>query len=149
TALLLIALAVSLSVRALHSLAIRFYISSRKESLLRLCKDLPAVTVGIEDGKTHRKTKLVIEDEGVCLLDEQRRRLLVEGFSYRYAICAQDVYSVEPVSTQALSGARVRCRVAGLDFDVVLTARLHNPLASLVQAFSSSTEAANLASRLN
>jgi hypothetical protein len=111
--------------------------------------DLSSIAVGLENAATHKKTKWVVEDEGLCLLDPQRQRLLIEGCSFRYVFYARDVFLVEPVSGYAMSGARVLCHIAGRNFNVVLMARGHGPIASLVQTVSPGTGAANLASMLN
>lgn len=147
--ILLIGLAVALVFRKVKSWLMRMYLRLRSDSLLKPFGHLPSMPVGLEDARTHKKAKLVIEDEGVCLLDSERHRLLFEGCSYRYVIYAGDVLSVEPVSGYALSGARVNCMMAGHSFDAALMSAGQGAVASLIQAFSPSTEAKSLASHLN
>jgi len=147
--ILLVGLGIALVLRQIKSLILKAYFSSRSDSLLKSFAHLPAKAVGLEDGKTHKKTKLVPEDEGICLLDSDRRRLLIEGCSYRYVICAKDVSSVAPVSGYGLSGALVNCRMAGREIDVALTSAGQGPLASLTQAFAPGAGAKGLASSLN
>jgi hypothetical protein len=105
--------------------------------------------VGLEDGATYKKPKFVTEDQGICLLDPERHRFLLEGCAYRYVVYAQDVVSVEPVSAVALSGARVHCRIAEPSLDLVLTAAGPGPLASLVQSFNPQVGAVGLVVVLN
>src|SRR2546425_9098346 len=57
--------------------------------------------VRIEDARTTQKVKVVSEDQGICILDGERRRLLVEGCAYRYLICARDVVELRAISAQA------------------------------------------------
>jgi len=61
----------------------------------------------------------------------------------------KDVFSIDPVSGYALSGARLVCRMAGQDVDFGFTSSGQGPMASLTQAFAPSALAAGLASRLN
>ena len=145
----LLILAVMLLLRLPAARILRAYLSSRPDSLLRAFENLPGQAVGLEDAKTYKKSKLVIEDSGVCLLDSERRRLLLEGCQYRYVLYGKDVVSVEPVSMYALSGARVNCRMGGHYLEFVLTAAGHGPLASLIQAFVPSEGAKGLATVLN
>jgi len=85
----------------------------------------------------------------VCFLDAQRQRVLIEGCSFRHVIYAKDVFSVEPISGYALSGARLICRMAGHQIDMVLKTSGHGPLASLTQAFAPAAGAEGLATVLN
>jgi hypothetical protein len=147
--LLLLLMGSLLMLRMVRGLFLKLCLRGREEGLLKLLPQLPAIVVGIEEGKTHKKLKLVIEDRAVCLLDAERRRVLIEGCVYRYVICAGDVLSVQPVSGYALSGARLNCRMAGQPLDLVLMADGFGPLASLVQAFNPSSAATGLASTLN
>jgi hypothetical protein len=142
-------LLVSLVHRKIKSLLLQTYLSSRAGNLLTSHPNLPRKSVGLEDARTHKKIKLIIEDEGLCLLDSERRRLLIEGCSYRCIICAKDVRSIGPMSGYALSGARVNCRMAGCDIEFVLTVSGQGPVASLLQAFSPSAAATGLATVLN
>jgi hypothetical protein len=80
SALLLI---VGLVSRKIKSLMLYSFLRLRAGSLLRLLKELPAVDVGLEHAATYKQMKMVVEDEGVCLLDESQKRILMEGCSYR------------------------------------------------------------------
>ena len=139
----------SLLIRLVKSLILKAFLARRADGLVKLCSHLPGKTVGLEEGRTHKKLKLVPEDRGICRLDAQSRRLLLEGCAYRYVIYARDVFSVQPVSGYALSGARLVCRMAGQPLDLVLMADGYGPLASLIQAFDPSTVAQGLATTLN
>ena len=146
--LTLLCLVVGLSSRKIKSLILNSFLRLRGDNVLRALPGLPSVNVGFEEGATHKKIKMIPEDEGICLLDAAQRRILIEGCSYRYVIFARDVISIAPVSGYALSGARITCEMAGQIFDIVLTARGHGALASLIQTFSPSTGATSLAERL-
>jgi hypothetical protein len=145
----LLMLAVLLVMRTPQARILRAYLTSRPDGLLRAFESLPRRSIGLEETRTYKKTKFVTEDAGVCLLDAERRRLLIEGCQYRYVIHAKDVALVEPVSGYALGGARVVCRFAGQDLDMVLTTAGQGPLASLVHAFAPSEGASGLAGVLN
>ena len=147
--LLFILLVASLLVRMPQAALLKAYVSFRPEGFLRAFPNLPRKAIGLEEGRTYKKSKFVIEDSGVCLLDAERQRLLLEGCQYRYVICAKDVASVEPVAAYALSGARLNCRVAGHQLDFVLTTAGQGPIASLIHAFVPSEGAKGLASELN
>jgi len=145
--ILLVGLAISLLTRSVKALILKAVLARRTGTLIS--RDLPLQPVGLEEGKTYKKIKLVIEDRGVSTLDAERHQLLVEGCAYRYVICARDVFSVQAVSGYALSGARVVCRMAGQPFDIVLMADGHGPLASFIQAFDPSLAAKGLANVIN
>jgi hypothetical protein len=145
----LLMLAVLLVMRTPQARILRTYLTSRPDGLLRAFDSLPRRSIGLEETRTYKKTKFVTEDAGVCLLDAERRRLLIEGCRYRYVIHAKDVALVEPVSGYALSGARVVCRFGGESLDFVLTTAGQGPLASLVHAFAPSEGASSLAWDLN
>lgn len=134
--LLVVNLGILLVLRRFKSWFLSAYLSSRKDSLMKAFGNLPKKYVGIEDGNTYKKTKLVIEDEGVCLLDSQRQRLLIEACSHRYIIYGKDVRSVSPVSAYALSGALLHCTLAGKDIKIMFGVAGHGPLTSLTEAFA-------------
>jgi len=125
------------------------FLSWRADGFVKGFTGLESRPIAIEEGKTIQKIKFLTEDEGVCLLDNQRQRLLIEGCSYRYVIYAKDVFSIDPISGYALSGARLVCRMGGQQIDMVLKSAGQGPLASLVQAFAPSAQAAGLATILN
>jgi hypothetical protein len=110
---------------------------------------LPHRAFGLEDELTSHKTKVFIEDSGMCFFDGRRRLLLLEGCEYRYVIRAKDVMLVEPITRHSLNGARVICRMRDRQLNFVLTAAGQGPLASLVHAFAPSADASGLAKRLN
>jgi hypothetical protein len=141
--------ALSLLLPSARAILLRLILSRRPKGFLKGFPALRPVAVGVEDARTYRKRKMVIEDQGVCLLDPERRRVLLEGCAYRYVMCAKDVMAISPVSGYALSGARIRCRMSGQTLDVVLTAAGTGPLASFIGAFDPSLAAKDLASTLN
>ena len=148
-AITLIGFAVSLVFRKVRSLVLKSILSGRRDGFVKNFPDLPSRAVAIEDGKTVQKIKFLTEDEGVCLLDAQRQRVLIEGCSYRHVIYAKDVFSVGPVSGYALSGARLVCRMGSHEVDMVLKTSGQGPLASLGQAFAPAAGAEGLATVLN
>ncbi len=141
--------AIALVFRKVRSVLLKHFLAWRRDGLIRQFPDLPTRPVAIEDGKTVQKIKFLTEDEGVCLLDARRQRLLIEGCSFRHVIYAKDVYSLEPASGYALSGARLVCRMGARQIDMVIKSAGQGPLASLVQAFAPQTQAASMASILN
>jgi hypothetical protein len=146
---LLVVLGLLLVLRKIKSMILGAYLSSREDSLLKAFSHLPRKPVGLEDGETHKKLKLVIEDEGVCLLDSEKRRLLIEGCSHRYVIYAGDVRSLEPVSGYAKSGVLLDCTVAGQDLKIMLCVTGHGPIASLTETFNPARCAKGLVRILN
>jgi hypothetical protein len=143
-----VGLTVLLVLRRIKSLLLRARLSSRSDSLLKAFDNLPKKYVAIENGNTYRKIKFVTEDEGVCLLDAKKRRLLIEACSYRYIIYAQDVRSVEPVSTYGGSGALLDCTMAGYDIKFMLGVAGQGPIASMTDAFNPASAARDLATTL-
>jgi hypothetical protein len=146
---LFVLLVVNLFSRMPHASISKAHLSSRSDSFLQAFPLLPAKAVGLEEGKTYRKTKFVSEDSGVCLMDPERRRVLIEGCQYRYVFYAKDIRSVGPVSTFSLGGARLNCRIGEHELDLVLTVLVRGPLSSLIQAFAPSEGAKGLATELN
>jgi hypothetical protein len=147
--IILAGFALALVFRKLRSLLMKSFLSCRADGFVKGFRGLESRPVAIEEGKTVQKIKFITEDEGVCLLDAGRQRLLIEGCSYRYLIYAKDVFSIDPISGYALSGARVVCRMGQEQIDMVLKSAGQGPLASLVQAFAPQTQAAGLATVLN
>jgi len=142
-------LAVMLVLRKVRSMALKAVLALRTAGLIKQFPELPGKAVAIEDGRTVQRIKFLTEDEGFCLLDAQRQRLLIEGCSFRHVIYAKDVYSVEAVSGYALSGARLVCRMGGHQIDMALKSAGQGPLASLVHAFVPSIQATGFATILN
>jgi len=136
--------AIALTFRKLRSIILKGCLTLREGSFLKRFPDFPVRPVSIEDAKTYQKTKLLAEDEGVCVLDAGRRRILIEGCAFRYVIYGSDIYLIEPVSAYALGGARLTCRMGGHQLAMVIKSAGHGPLASLVQAFAPSAQAATL-----
>jgi hypothetical protein len=124
-------------------------LASRSDSLLNVFRDLPRRYVGLEDGDTYQKTKLLPEDQGVCLLDCERQRLLIEGCTHRYVIYGKDVSCIEAVSAYSLSGVLLDFTVGGGDLKVMLSVAGHGPLASLTGAFNPGKGAKDFADILN
>jgi hypothetical protein len=142
--LLIANLGLLLVLRRIKSWILRVYLSSRSDSLLKAFGNLPNRYVGMEDGNTYSKGKLLIEDEGVCLLDSEQQRLLIEACSYRYVIYGKDVHCVQPVSGYAMSGTLLDFTVAGQELKVMLSVAGHGPLTSLVESFAPGKSAKNL-----
>jgi len=139
----------SLVFRKVRSVVMKTFLLGRADGFLKAFGGLESRAIAIEEGATVQKVKFLTEDEGVCLMDPERQRLLIEGCSYRYVIYAKDIFSIDPISGYALSGARVVCRMSGEVIDMVLKAAGHGPLGSLVQAFAPQSQAAGLAVVLN
>jgi len=95
-------LLLSVSMPTIRALVLRLFLARRPQGFVKAFRDLRPVVVGVEDARTYRKQKMIIEDQGVCLLDPDRRRILLEGCAYRYAIYAKDVSAISPVSGYAL-----------------------------------------------
>lgn len=138
---IVVGLGIAMTVRRVKSIILRAYLTARHDSFLAMFGGMRFQYVGLEDGETHTKTKVVIEDEGVCLLDADHERLLIEGCAYRYLIYAKDVQSVEPVSTFGCSGSRMKCRMRGHQMDIMLSLSGHGPLTSLIDTFNPAANA--------
>jgi hypothetical protein len=143
-ALTLACLLVLLIFRKGRSALLRFILSLRRNGLIKAFPDLPVLDVAIEETETVQKVKLLSEDEGVCLLDTARQRLMIEGCSFRYVICAKDVSLIRPVSRYGLSAVQVIFNAGDHQIDMVIKASGQGPLASLVQAFAPRRQAADL-----
>ncbi|SPE54271.1 hypothetical protein SBV1_180013 [Verrucomicrobia bacterium] len=142
-------LAVTLLLRQVKAGIVRVCLTMRADNLIKAAGGRATRPVGIEDARTIRKIKLVIEDRGVCVFDPEQHRLLIEGFSYRYVIYARDVFLVEAAFRYASSGALIRCRMAGQVLEMVLKTDGQGPVASLIQSFNPETGANQLARLIN
>ncbi len=147
--LLLIGLLIATLQGWVSSRITRFYINGREGSFRREFPQLKSRPVGLEDAETYLKTKILPEDEGVCLLDPEKRRILVDGCVFRHVIWARDVLRVEPVSGYAISGANITCKLGGQELAFVLKSSGHGPIGSIVQALVPSANAKNLARSVN
>jgi hypothetical protein len=147
--IMLASLDLMMIVRRIKSLILRTYLASRQDSLLAVFGGMSFQYVGLEDGETHTKMKIVIEDEGVCLLDADQERLLIEACAYRYVIYAKDILSVEPISSFGYSGSRIKCRMQGHPMDIVPSLSGHGPMSSLVDTISPATNARRFSRILN
>lgn len=143
------ALGIALTFRKIRSLILKEILRRRDGNLLEACPDLPSRAIAIEDTETVKQVKLLTEDEGICLLDEMRRRILIEGCSFRHVIYARDVELLQPASGYALSAARLVCRMGGKRLDMVIKSAGQGPFGSLVQAFVPQAQAAGLTSVMN
>lgn len=144
-----VALTPATFLRKIEWLILTALLSRREENLLRLFPYLQRQAIRIEDGLTYEKMKVKAEDTGVCLFDEGRQRLLIEGSEYRYVLHRQDVISVRPVSVMAQGGARIGCYVAGRGVDMVIGIDGQGPLGLTKDLFASSRTAEALATKIN
>lgn len=142
-------LAILLVMRKIKSLIIKAYLKNRDHSLMTQFSELKSRAVAIEDGKTVKKVKILTEDEGFCLFEPEQHQLLIEGIMFRYIIFAKDVNSVTPVSGYAMGGARLNCRLGGVDLDLVLNVSGQGPLTSLIEAFNPRKNAVGLSTQIN
>lgn len=78
--------------------------------------------VGIEDARTFSKFKLVPDDTAYLVIDQESRRLLIEGVLNTYSIRAEDVVELVQVRNQDNPGKGVRLTflVGDLPFSMVL-----------------------------
>src|ERR1041385_8392032 len=100
--------------------------------------------VRIEDAGTTQKVKVVSEDQGICILDGERRRLLIECCAYRYLIRAGDVVELRAISARALSGVVVGYRVGSVVLSLALCSAGHGAMASLVQSYAPQFQAGGM-----
>jgi hypothetical protein len=146
---LFITLAICLTQRMFSALIYRACLRMRSDNLLKLFAPLPRRFIKIEDGKTYRTTKVIVEDAGVCILDSENHRLLIEGCCYRYLLHAKDVQSVEAISGYALGGALISCQMGKQPVNIAIISSGMGPLASLIHAFAPGESAKGIASALN
>src|SRR5438552_10929669 len=64
--------------RKARSVLMKSFLSWRADGFVKGFTGLESRPIAIEEGKTIQKIKFLTEDEGVCLLDNQRQRLLIE-----------------------------------------------------------------------
>jgi len=74
----------------------------------------------VEDARTFQFMKSAPEDIGVCLFDEPRRRLLIEGISHRYVICGADVTKLALLSSGRTTTIQVDYRVGNEELALAL-----------------------------
>ena len=80
------------------------------------------MVVNIEETSTWDKTKLYSEDTGLCLLDVDGERILIEGLFCRYVAHGKDVVECEPMGKSAAMGKVVMgFRVGGSVLRMVFT----------------------------
>jgi hypothetical protein len=96
--LLAASLGVALVLRSVRSVLVKTLLRWRADGFLTEFRGLESRPIALEEGLTIKKVKFLTEDEGVCLMDPQRQRLLIEGCSYRYLVYAKDIYSLRPIS---------------------------------------------------
>jgi hypothetical protein len=142
-------LGVVLIIRKVKASIMKACLARRADNLMKAASVRTSRPVGIEDAKTLRKKKLVIEDRGICIFDFEQRRLLIEGCAYRYVIYARDVFSVEAIFGYATSGALLKCRMAGQALGMALKTDGMGPVASLIQSFNPEAGANELAQLVN
>lgn len=132
---LVVGFSLVLVLRKMQTLFLNPILKARPGSFIQELKGLPAVDVTLENGHTVERIKLVTEDRGVCYLDRDSHRLLLEGCNYRYVIMGKDVDVVEPVSGYGLSGAKLRYHIGDEPVCLVLSPAGHGPIASLIHTF--------------
>jgi hypothetical protein len=142
-------LAVLLIMRKVKSLIIKAYLRKRAQSMVSQFSQLKSRAIAIEDGNTFKKVKILTEDEGFCLFEPDQHQLLIEGIMFRYIIFAKDVNSVEPISGYAMGGARLNCRLGGVDLDFVMNVAGQGPVTSLIETFNPKHNAVGLSTQIN
>ena len=118
----------------------------RKQTLMRtLCRRTGAVfgpeaqgatmVARIENAQTFHLMKSAPEDIGVCLFDQPRRRLLIEGISHRYVICGSDVTKLALLNSAQTTTLHLNYRVGDGELTLALSSgglgrhvALHSPL---------------------
>lgn len=110
--------------------------------------DLPSVFISLEESRTVKKIKICGEDFGICFLDSSRRRIIIDGCAYRYIIQAEDVISIKPVSTYAIGGSILKCKIAGQEMGIALTRANEGPFLTLILTFIPFYAAKSLSSLL-
>jgi hypothetical protein len=81
-------------------------------------------SVGVEPAETYHRVKLLADEVGVLRHDVAGRRLLIDGLSHRYLICAPDVVKMELGSVKLGSGVRLDVRVGSSTLAFVISSRL-------------------------
>lgn len=140
--------AILLFMRQIKAILLKLFLRSRPDNLIFQFSSLPSRFIGLENSKTVKEVKVVIEDQGVCLFDAENKRILIEGCVFRYIIQAKDVITVKPVSAYALGGADITCKIAGQELGMVLTVAGHGPISSLIESFVPSHGAQGLSAFL-
>lgn len=128
-------LSILLMMRKVKSWLFSAYLRGREGSLRPEFPELPSRFIGLENGATINDIKLIIEDQGICIFDKENKRIFIDGSGYRYLIRGKDIISIKPRSAYAMSGANIRCKIAGQELAFVLTVAGHGPIASLIESF--------------
>ena len=145
---LLVGFCGSLVFRKIQYLFLHPVLSSREGSWLKAFPGLPRLSVNIEDGTTVKKVKVIPEDQGICLLDAENRRILLECCCFRTMIYAQDVQSVRPISGYSLSAANISCIIAGEPVELAFAMAGQGPGQSMIQTFAPGKGAEDLAMKI-
>jgi hypothetical protein len=81
---------------------------------------LPRKLIRIEDPATFHISKITPEDWGICVLDAQHRRLIIEGISHRYLIRGVDVTQLKPVQSSMSVVVQINYRIGEHTFGIAL-----------------------------
>jgi len=133
--------------RKLRFMAIRSRLARRPGILLDPGSS-DAIPVNLEDAATHRKAKVVVEDMGLCWLDPERRRAVIEGLAYRYVIQGRDVLELSQLAKFGEGGVSLSWRIGDEVLSVVLIVSGQGPVASVVDALASPATARGLYSKM-
>ena len=132
--LIVIALALSLAGLILQLVDLYWRIAMIRSVILRRLSGSarpsvgPAPCVSIEDARTFLLPKPVGEDVALLWCDPERRRICVEGFTYRYFVHAADLVRVRVRRTLGTCGTEIRYRIGATELAIVISEYSANPL---------------------
>ena len=106
-----------------------------------------AFLVFIEDPATHDETKVFIEDKALCVLDEARGRIILEGYACRYVIRGQDVTALSRRAVYASSGVVVHYQVGKATLGLSISHPGMGLVSFLLLAFAGGLRARSLEER--
>lgn len=143
TAICITSFVALLLVRKLFAVYLNVFLSRRAGSLCEQFRQ-QIIPVGIENAKTLKKVKVVSEDQAVCVLDKERKRLLIEGCAYRYVIFAKDVVHIKDAVDKGLSSVIICYLLDNVELELALCVTGHGPIDSILQAYAPQVTASSL-----
>jgi hypothetical protein len=126
-------LIILLFLSTIHKKILKHRLLTRPGSLFDPYAGGPFMFFHLEDSNTYHVRKSVPEDFCLCSVDTLRRRLFVEGCSYRYIVRSEDILRLEPIESGKKISIGLTWRIGIEQLAVVLScesmyAHMVNPL---------------------
>jgi hypothetical protein len=108
-------------ISTIHKNILKHRLLTRPGSLFEPSAAGPFMFFHLEDSKTYHVRKSLPEDFCLCVIDALRRRLLIEGCTYRYIVRAEDVLRLAPAETGTKISIDLTWKIGAEQLAVVLS----------------------------